>query len=190
MDQEKASGLLDLSEYTVGEFDPGPIWKRILWLLISGVFFETFFPWPSAFKSSLLRLFGADIGEGVVIKPRVQIKYPWMLSVGRHCWLGERAWIDNLASVHLGDSVVISQRAYLLTGNHNYKSPRFDLMVSPINLQSGAWVGANATVSPGVTMAELSILSVGSVLNQDTEAGGIYQGNPAVLIRQRDFGVI
>ena len=53
----------------------------------------------SGFKRFLLRLFGAKIGKGVVIKPCVNIKYPWKLRIGNYVWIGENVWIDNLDTV-------------------------------------------------------------------------------------------
>lgn len=136
-------------------------------------------------KVFLLRLFGAKIGENVVIKPKVNIKYPWKLSVGNHCWIGESVWIDNLAQVSIENHVCISQGAFLICGNHNYKISSFDLMVAPIVLKEGSWVGAKSIVGPGVTLHGHSILSLGSVASSDLEAFAIYRGNPAVKIKER-----
>lgn len=58
-------------------------------------------------------------------------------------------------------------------------------MVGEIDIQEGAWVGANSTVCPGVTMKPYSILSVGSVASKDLDAYGIYRGNPAEKVRER-----
>ncbi len=176
-----------LKNYSTGDYDPGPPAKRAVWLLVSRIFFETSIPWPSSLKSNLLRGFGANVGNGVVIKPRVKIKYPWFLDVGDDCWLGEHCWIDNLAQVSLGESVVISQQAYLLTGSHDYKAPGFDLITSPIEIGDGGWIGAKATVCPGVVVGELAVLALGSVASSDLEAKGIYRGNPAEKIRNREI---
>jgi putative colanic acid biosynthesis acetyltransferase WcaF len=134
-----------------------------------------------------LRVFGAEIGKGVVIKPAVNIKYPWLLSIGHHAWIGERVWIDNLAKVRIGDNCCISQGAMLLCGNHNYKKPTFDLIVKPITLEEGAWVGAFAIVCPGVTLKSHAILTVQSVATETLEAFGLYKGNPAIRIRERNM---
>jgi putative colanic acid biosynthesis acetyltransferase WcaF len=133
----------------------------------------------------LLRLFGAKVGKGVVIKPRVRIKYPWFLKIGNHVWLGESVWIDNLAEVKIGDHACVSQGAMLLCGNHNYKKSSFDLIVKPIVLEEGAWVGAQSVVCPGVILYSHSILTVGSVASSNLESYFIYSGNPAVKIRER-----
>jgi putative colanic acid biosynthesis acetyltransferase WcaF len=140
------------------------------------------FSFPRKF---ILQIFGAKIGKSVVIKPGVNIKYPWYLEIGDHCWLGEHVWIDNLAKVTIENHVCISQGAKLLCGNHNYKKTTFDLMVNEIILEEGVWIGAKSVICPGVTCKTHAILSVGSIANSDLEPYTIYQGNPAKKIRSR-----
>lgn len=135
----------------------------------------------------LLRLFGAKVGKKVFIKPGVNVKYPWNLVIDDYAWIGENVWIDNLVKVHIGKRACVSQGALLLCGNHNYKKPTFDLMVGEIDIQEGAWVGANCTVCPGVIMKPFSVLCVGSVATKDCGAYGIYQGVPAVKVKEREI---
>jgi putative colanic acid biosynthesis acetyltransferase WcaF len=141
----------------------------------------------SAFRILLLRLFGANIGAGVVIKPGVRVKYPWLLRVGDHSWVGEDAWIDNLAQVEIADNVCISQGAYLCTGNHNWSDPAFGLRVQPITLRAGSWVGARSVVCPGVEFGEGAIAAAGSVVMNSLEPWTIHAGNPATLRRIREI---
>ena len=157
----------------------------LLWYFINVLFFiNPLFPF-SGFKIILLRIFGAKIGRGVLIKPAVNIKYPWLLTVGNHCWIGEKVWIDNLAQVTIGNHVCISQGAMLLTGNHNYKLSTFDLIIGQIILEEGAWIGAKSVVCPGVKCASHSVLAVSSIATKDLEPYAIYQGNPAIKIKER-----
>ncbi len=139
----------------------------------------------SALRVSLLRVFGAAVGAGVVIKPGVHIKYPWHLVVGDNCWLGEECWVDNLTTVRLGANVCVSQGAYLCTGNHDWKDPAFGLIVAPISLGDGAWVGARAVLMPGVTLGAGAIAAAGSVVSKDIPAWEIHAGNPAQFTKQR-----
>lgn len=186
---EKPESVVDLSAYSPTNYDPGPFWKRGLWLIISRIFFETRFPWPSSLKSAILRTFGATIGKGVVWKPSVKIKYPWFLQTGDHCWIGETVWIDNLAQVVIEDHVVLSQGVYLLTGNHDYKSRTFDLRIGPISIASGAWIAAKAIVCPNVKVGRMAVLTVGSSACSDLDAFGIYMGLPARKVREREITV-
>ena len=180
-------GQTDLSRYNNDWFRPGPRWKIVLWHFTNAWLFNSYAPLPSSVKVGLLRLFGAKVGVGVLIKPAVNIKYPWFLSIGDHVWIGEGVWIDNLTEVTIGNHVCLSQGAMLLTGNHDYRSSTFDLKVAAITLDNGAWIGAKATVCPGVRVESHAILSVSSVATKPLEAYTIYQGNPAVAIRKRDI---
>jgi putative colanic acid biosynthesis acetyltransferase WcaF len=176
----------DLSLYNNSSFDTGrSFFVRSCWFLVNAVFVQCAWNPSSGLRVLLLRLFGAAIGEGVVIKPSVNIKYPWKLTVGDHVWIGEKVWIDNLAPVTIGNHVCLSQEAFLLTGNHNFKSPSFDLITKPVKLEEGVWIGAKAVVCPGVTCCSHSVLTVGSVATKDLDAWKIYSGNPAQIIKER-----
>ncbi len=174
----------DLSKFDNSWYQPGSAMKRLLWYLISAIFFKSWFPEKRS-KIYLLRLFGAKIGAGVVIKPHVNIKYPWNLIIGNHVWIGEDVWIDNLDLVTIDDHACISQGALLLCGNHDYKKATFDLIIGPIHIQEGGWVGAKAIVTQHVVVASHSMIGAGSVVNKSTEPYMIYAGNPAVKVRER-----
>jgi putative colanic acid biosynthesis acetyltransferase WcaF len=157
----------------------------LLWFLANSVFLNSYLPIPVAIKIAVLKLFGAQVGTGVMIKPSVNIKYPWLLRIGNYVWIGEQVWIDNLSQVVLGNNVCLSQGAMLLTGNHNYSVPTFDLNTRPITIEDGVWIGAKSIVCPGVRCESHAVLAVNSVATHSLSAYGIYQGNPAVRIRQR-----
>ncbi|MDX1760964.1 MAG: WcaF family extracellular polysaccharide biosynthesis acetyltransferase [Christiangramia sp.] len=175
----------DLSSYNNNWYKPGSKLKILLWYFINVIFFQNSLNPSSGLKVVLLKLFGARIGEGVVIKPGVNIKYPWKLEIGNHSWIGEKVWIDNLAEVKIDSNVCLSQGAMLLCGNHNYKKPAFDLIVKDIVLEDGVWIGTKSVVCPGVVCRSHSILAVSSVANKDLNAYKVYQGNPAVAVRER-----
>ena len=161
--------------------------KQIVWYFINAIFLKSGWNVSSGLKIMLLKFFGAKIGAGVVIKPCVNIKYPWKLTIGNYSWVGENVWIDNLSEVMIGNNVCISQGALLLCGNHNYKKISFDLITRPITLEDGVWIGANALVCGGVTCKTHSILSIASVASKDLDAFGIYRGNPCEKIKSREI---
>ncbi len=158
-----------------------------LWFLLNALCMKGYLLPFSSMKRLLLRLFGARLGKGSIIKPGVNIKYPWKLEIGDHVWIGEGVWIDNLDHVIVGSHVCISQGAMLLTGNHNYKRITFDLMTGPIKLQDGVWIGARAVVCPGVEAHSHAVLTAGSVATQNLNPHSIYQGNPAILVKNRSL---
>ena len=177
--------MIDLSTYNNRWFNPGNFLKRITWHYVNCIFFKSgYFP-IYRLKVFLLKLFGASVGKSVLIKPYVNIKYPWLLSIGHYVWIGENVWIDNIAFVLIENNVCISQGALLLTGNHNYKKKSFDLVPGKIILEEGVWLGAQSIVCPGITCKSHSVLSVGSVATKNLEPYFIYRGNPAIKIRER-----
>lgn len=177
----------DLSKFSNSWYKPGrSVIVLGMWYLVNATVFKTAFPFYAP-KRALLRLFGAKIGRGLIVKPHVSIKYPWKLETGDHVWIGEKVWIDNLALVKLGSNSCVSQGALLLCGNHNYKRPTFDLIVGEITLEEGAWAGARTVVCGGVIMGSHSLLTVNSVAAASLEPYWIYQGNPAQKVRPREI---
>lgn len=177
----------DLSKFNNSWYKPGAnALVRLFWYFTNAAFFNSAFPIISV-KRFLLKLYGANVASGVVIKPYVNIKYPWKLTLGKNVWLGEKVWIDNLANVTIGDNACVSQGAMLLCGNHNYKRSTFDLTLGEIILEEGVWIGAQSVVCPGVVCASHSVLSVNSVAVTNLESYTVYQGNPAIAIRKREI---
>lgn len=141
-----------------------PKYFVVLWMLFGEPLVRSSIP-GTKFRILLLRLFGAKIGDGVVIKPRVQIKYPWKLSIGDNSWIGEHVWIDNLAEVSIGHDVCISQGAYLCTGSHDWTSATFDLITQSITLEAHSWVCAKATIGPGSVLGHGAVVGLGCVFS-------------------------
>jgi putative colanic acid biosynthesis acetyltransferase WcaF len=174
-----------LSTFNNSWYRPGNKIKRACWFVINACIMQSKWMPLSGVRIFLLRVFGAKIGKGVVIKPKVNIKYPWKLAIGDYTWIGEEVWIDNLGEVKLGSNVCVSQGALLLCGNHHYKKSSFDLIVGDIILEDGVWIGAKSTVCPGVICHSHAMLTAGSIVTRSMEAYTIYQGNPAQPIKKR-----
>ena len=170
----------DTEDFKVG----ASVFKVISWYLVNIIFFKSGIVPFSNILVWLLRIFGSTIGRGVRIKPQIQIKYPWKLSIGNFSWLGD-CKIENLDHVTIGKHVCISDGAVLLTGNHDYNTKYFKLITAPIVIEDGVWISASSVVCPGIIAQTHSMLCVGSVANKDLEAYSIYQGNPAKFVRKR-----
>ena len=178
---------VNLNSFNNINYNPGGFVKICFWYFFNITFFKSYWIPISMIKVNILRLFGAKIGRGVVIKPSVNIKYPWNLKIGNHVWIGEKVWIDNLDLVTISDHSCISQGAMLLCGNHNFSSSSFDLITKPIFLENGVWIGAKSMVCPGVKIFSHAVLTAGSIATGDLESYSIYQGNPAIKIKDRVF---
>ena len=182
-----SSPHIDLSRYDNSDYDPGPSWLRALWYVVSIFVFEIEIPWPSSMKSVILRFFGGQVGNGVVLKPRLHIKYPWFLHIGDHAWIGEKVWIDNVAPVTISENACLSQGVCVFSGNHDRNSVSFDLRLEPVTIENGAWLAAKSIGCPGTHVGSHAMLTAGAVAKGTLDAFGIYEGNPALRVGTREI---
>jgi putative colanic acid biosynthesis acetyltransferase WcaF len=174
---------LRLDRYDNSDFDRGARRiKEALWILCKCVFFLNPFPWPSALRAALLRLFGASIGCGLVIRSGAHVTFPWRLTVGDHVWIGEDVLILSLAPVKIGSHVCLSQRAFLCTGSHAWRRETFDLRTRPITIGDGVWISAQAFVAAGVSIGSGSVVGAGCVVTASVPENSLARGNPATVV--------
>jgi len=173
---------MNLKGYTIGNFDRGASkGKEALWYFVRFLFFLNYTPLPSSFRVGLLRLFGAKMGNGVVVRNNVNISYPWRLTVGDDVWIGDDVMIISHGSVIIESSVCVSQRAFLCAGSHRFRSPGFDLVTKPIIIRRGSWIASMAFVAMGVEIGPDSMVGAGAVVLKNVPPGTTVLGNPAVL---------
>lgn len=151
---------------------------ELCWYLTKMAFFLTAFPWPSGIKNIILRSYGAKVGKGVIIKPRVNIHFPWKLNIGNHSWIGEEVFILNFEPIKIGDNVCISQRSFLCGGNHDYKDSAFRYRNAPIIIEDEVWVGAQTFIAPNVKIEKGTVLTAGSIVYDSQPPNLICSGNP------------
>lgn len=157
--------MIDLSRFDNSAFDRGaPRWMEGLWWVVRSLLFAPWFPVPSPLKVAALRAFGARVGEGVVIRSRVNITFPWRLEIGDHVWIGDEVMILSLDRVVIGSHVCLSQRAFLCTGSHDFSKTSFDLITRPITIGDHCWIAAQAFVAPGVDLAPGTRCRAGEVV--------------------------
>lgn len=172
----------------MGDFERGASSAvELAWLFARKYFFENSVLPINGVRRGILRRFGARVGAGVIIKPRVRIHFPWRLELGEHVWLGEELYILNLAPVTIGPNVCVSQRSFLCTGSHDWSDPAFPLVTRPITLEEGAWIAAGVFVGPGVTVGRNAVATAGSVVLSDLPPNMICSGNPCVPVKERKF---
>lgn len=176
----------DLSRYTASGQSLGrPAWFALLWWLVEATLFRGSLHHLYGFRNWLLRRFGATIGRGVKIRPDARFYYPWRVAIGDYSWIGNGAMLYSLAPITIGAHCIVSQEAYLNTGNHDITSPTFDLITQPIVIEDGAWVGARAFVNLGVTIGANAVIGAMSNVTKDMPAGMVCVGNPCKPIKPR-----
>lgn len=170
------------SKVKLNQFDPnlglergaGKL-KEISWYIVKMIFFLSAFPFPAFIKVFLLKSFGAKVGENTVIKPRVNIHFPWKLEIGDNTWIGEEVFMLNFEKLTIGNNVCISQRAFLCGGNHDFRKVSMPFRNGPITLEDGCWIGACTFIGPNVTVGTDTVITVGSVITSNVEENLIYK---------------
>jgi putative colanic acid biosynthesis acetyltransferase WcaF len=156
-----------------------------LWWIVQ----STLFAWSPQFlygwRRFLLRLFGAKIGKGVLIRPSAHITYPWKLTLGDYCWIGDWVELYTLGNIEIGAHAVISQRSYLCTGSHDFSKTTFDIYAKSIVIGEQAWVATDVFIAPGVTVGRGTVVGARSTVLNDLPPGKICYGNPAVPVKDR-----
>jgi len=176
---------LDLFDARTGLDRGRPRPVEAAWYLVKILFFLTAFPWPSAWKASWLRRFGARVGVGAVLKPRINILFPWKLTLGDHVWIGEEVLILNFEPVSVGDHCCLSQRVFLCGGNHDFRDPAMAYRNAPITVEPGAWIGAQSFIAPGVTIGSEAVVTAGPVVTASLPAAQVCGGNPCRPLKPR-----
>lgn len=159
--------------------------RRALWSAVQATLFRCSPHTFNRFRSFLLRLFGARIGNHCMIRRTATIYYPWQLQMGELSALGDHANIYNLGVVTIGDRVTVSQEVMVCAGTHDYRSPAMPLQTPPVWIGDDAWLCARAFVGPGITIASGTVVAACGVVVRDTEPWTIVAGNPAVKVKDR-----
>ena len=122
----------------------------VLWDIVNLLLFKSSPKITYGWRRFLLRLFGANIGKGVLIRPSVSITYPWKLSIGEYSWIGDNVTLYTLSNIEIGSNSVISQHSYICTGTHDFHSKYFDIHAHPISIGKNTWIAYGCFVGPGV----------------------------------------
>ncbi len=134
----------------------------VFWFPLQHIAFKSAL-FPASLRPSILRLFGASIGKGVLIRRGVRVHFPWNLEIGDNCWIGEEVWFLNHDRIEISSNVCISQRAIICTSGHDFRSISLEYAHKPIAIKDGAWICLDAKVLSGVTIGECSVVSAGEV---------------------------
>lgn len=174
-----APPLVDLRAYDQSWFDRGrPGWYVLLWWLVQAIVFPIT-PQPlNSIRCSILRLFGAKIGKGVLIRPTARFTYPWKVEIGDHSWIGDDVVFYSLNRISVGDHCVISQKSYLCTGSHNLSDRTFGLETKAIEIGHGAWIATDCFIAPGVQIGSNAVIGARSTVLKSMPAQHVCWGSP------------
>ncbi|MCK1675315.1 WcaF family extracellular polysaccharide biosynthesis acetyltransferase [Bradyrhizobium sp. 150] len=150
---------------------------------------QTLFAWSPqpayGWRRWLLRLFGADVGKGVLVRPTVRVTYPWKVKLGDYCWIGDNAELYSLGPIGVGANSVVSQRCYICAATHDYTDITFPLVAKPVVIEREVWIAADCFIAPGVTVGVGAIVGARSTVLVDVLPANIVAGNPIKKIGDR-----
>jgi putative colanic acid biosynthesis acetyltransferase WcaF len=156
--------------------------KFVLWNVVYAIFFRTTPKFLNPWRVGLLKLFGATIRGVPFVASSAIIKFPWNLTLEHRACLGPRCEVYNLDKVVVREGATIAQEAYLCGGTHDFTMAELPLVVGPIEIGAGAFVGARAFVLPGVIVGDRAIIGACALVNRDVQPEQIVAGNPSRVI--------
>ena len=130
------------------------------------------------FRRFLLRLFGAKIGKGVLVRPTVKTTYPWKVSIGDHSWIGDDVVLYSLSLINIGSDSVISQRSYICGGDHDMTEIDFPIRGRDISIGNEVWVAAECFIAPGVSIGNGSVVGARSSVFSSLPSEMVCFGSP------------
>ena len=181
-----AKPLVNLRNYKSANYDRGRSnWLVIIWWLVQAIAFPLSLHNFNNFRCWLLRLFGAKIGQGVVIRPTARFTYPWKISIGDYSWIGDNVVFYSIDRIAIGCHTVISQKSYLCTASHDFCHPNFLTTTSPIQVGNGAWIATDCFVAPGVTIGANAVIGARSSVFRDIPQQQVAWGSPCLARYKR-----
>ena len=155
-----------------------PTWIVMLWWLIQGTLFPLSLHNWNQFRVWLLCLFGAKIGQGVIIRPTARFTYPWKVAIGDRSWIGDDVVLYSIDLIEIGSNCVVSQKSYLCTASHDLHDPNFGLVTAPIRIGNGVWIATDCFVAQGVAIGANSVIGARSSVFRNIPAGQVAWGSP------------
>lgn len=159
--------------------------RRLRWYAIYLILYRPTPVFAHAWRSMILRLFGATIDRGVYPYPNVRIWAPWNLTMRKGSCIADEVDCYNVAPVVIGEGATISQKTYLCTASHDYNSPSFPLTGGAITIGANAWIAADAFIGPGLSIGQRAVVLARSVIVRDVEPGSVVGGNPGRVLDMR-----
>ncbi len=139
-----------------------------------------------AIRGAFEELIGKPVGERFTLVPPFYADDGRNVSIGRTVFIGYDCAFTGHAPITIGDDVMIAHRVNLITSGHPVppERRRHAITAAPITIEANVWIGAAATVVPGVTIGTGSVVAAGSVVTRDVPPATLVAGNPARVVRE------
>lgn len=177
-------------QYYVDSLPIGVKLRRLAWICAWWLFAKWtpyFIGW--GWRNCWLRMFGMKDRGHVGFYPSVKVWAPWNLELGSYVAIDDGVNLYSAAKITIGTKVAISREAFICTATHDISKPNRPLILKPITICDGVWIGARAIILPGVTIGEGAVVAAGAVVTKDVEPWTVVGGNPAKIIKMRELDI-
>lgn len=161
-----------------------PLPTVVAWAIVELLLVTNPMQISSSLRVRALRAFGAEIGEGVIFRPRTRVRFPWKLHIGARSWVGEGVWFHNQDHVFIGSDVVISQESFLTTGSHAHRRD-MALITRPIVIEDGAWITSRCIVLGGARVGRSALARPLTVVTGVVPANAVVTGPDCTVVGDR-----
>lgn len=161
-----------------------PLATVLLWAIVEVLLVRNSLQLSSRLRVAVLRRFGAQIGEDVVARPGLRVRFPWKLTIGDRCWIGEDVWLHNQDELVIGSDVVVSQGSFVTTGTHAFRTD-MALRTSPVRIDDGVWVTSRCMVLGGTHIGESALILPQTVVRGDVPPNCLYGSDTAAVVGRR-----
>lgn len=139
---------------------------------------------PAEIIKFLSQITATEIDESVTVFTPLYINYGKNTKIGKNVFINFDCVFLDLGGITIEDNVLIAPKVSLLTEGHPTSiEDRHSLIPKPILIKKNAWIGANATILPGVTIGENSVVAAGAVVSRDVPDNTIVGGIPAKILK-------
>ena len=140
---------------------------------------------PTAIRTAFEELIGKPVGDSFTLVPPFYTDYGLNITIGRTVFIGHDCAFTGHAAIDIADQVVIAHKVNLVTAGHLVEpgKRREYITAAPIKIDTNVWIGAAATVLPGVPIGEGAVVAAGAVVTRDVPAATLVAGVPAAVIR-------
>lgn len=135
-------------------------------------------------RERLTDIIGTELDESTTIFAPFYTNFGRFINIGKNVFINHACSFLDMGGITLEDHVLIGPKVNLITENHPLNpTDRRSLICKPILIKHNAWIGAAATILPGVTIGENAIVAAGAVVSKDVSANTIVGGVPAKFIK-------
>ena len=139
-------------------------------------------PYTEEYNNLVKELFGDNLGEGAMVMPPLKGVCFDRVKIGKNEMIMSDCLMMSRGGITIEDDAMIAANVQLISNNHDLDD-RVLLICKPVHIGRKAWIGAGATILPGVTVGENAVVAAGAVVTKDVAPNTIVGGNPAKFIK-------